>query len=382
LLKPSLRPYRRPFYALILLVGGLLLTACGTRLANNNWPGLSTDGEKVYLAYGPGVLAYDVASQSPSWAFPAESSGSLQFYAAPDVDDGRVILGDYGQPGGFFSPRVTVSIYAREDTESGLPPELWTNSEVASDKIVAPALQANGLVFVGTSDNHILALDAASGTVQWDVATNHSVWGQPAFRDGVLYVNSMDHTVRALDAASGEEIWHTPLNGSLPSQPVLDGDLLYVSSFDGHVHALDIETGEEVWAAAASDWVWGAPAVADGAVYFGDIQGNLYAVNAESGELIWEKQTNAPIQTSPVVVDDMLYVASPSADGTTSGWLTAYHAADGDQLWQQTTSGPLYTTPVVVGDSLVVALPNTEAYLIGFDLESGTEQWRYTPPAS
>jgi outer membrane protein assembly factor BamB len=327
------------------------------------------------------VLAYDVAAQSPSWTFPAEASGSLQFFAAPNVADGRVVFGDYGQPGGFFSPRVTVSIYARENSNSGIPPEAWTNSEVATDKIIAPALQAGDQVFVGTSDNHILALDAASGTVQWDIATEHSIWGQPTFRDGVIYVSSMDHSVRALDAATGEEIWRRQLEGSLPTQPVLDTDLLYVSSFDGHVHALDIESGEIQWSAPATDWVWGAPAVTDEAVYFGDIQGNLYAIDATTGAPIWEKQTNAPIQTSPVVVNDTIYIASQGPADSTTGWLTAYDL-DGNQLWQQTTSSPLFTTPVVVEDSIIVALQSADALLIGFDLESGTEQWRYMPPAS
>jgi outer membrane protein assembly factor BamB len=98
--------------------------------------------------------------------------------------------------------------------------------------------------------------------------------------------------------------------------------------------------------------------------------------------LIWEKETGTPIQTSPVVVGETLYVASPGPAGSAAGLLTAYQTADGSQVWQKTTPGPLYTTPVVVEDSIVVALQSAEALLIGFDVESGTEQWSYTPPAS
>lgn len=379
-MKLTLRPLGRPFYALILFTVALVLTGCGTRLASNNWPGLSTDGEKVYLAYGPGVIAYDVAERAQSWSFPAEP-GALQFYAAPYVEGDNIILSDYGQPGGFFSPGVTVSIYAREDTSGGVPREIWTNSDVASDKIVAPALQAGDQVFVGTSDNHIMALNAVSGEVQWDVETSHSIWGQPTYRDGILYVTSMDYAVRALDAETGEEVWTAMLGGSLPSQPVLDTDLLYVAGFDRAVHALDLESGEEQWKAEATDWVWGAPAIADGVIYFGDIQGNLYAVDAETGAAIWEKQIGAPIQTSPVAAEGRLYVASPGPEDSSTGWLTAFDT-DGNQLWQQTTPSPLYTTPVVVGDTIVVALPSAEVLLIGYNLESGAEQWRHTPPAS
>jgi outer membrane protein assembly factor BamB len=90
-------------------------------------------------------------------------------------------------------------------------------------------------------------------------------------------------------------------------------------------------------------------------------------------------------------MNDVLYLASeagaPSAEGNQeatgpTGWLTAYNAATGDQLWQETTPAPLYATPVVVDNSIVVALQSTEALLIGFDLDTGNEQWRYTPPAA
>ncbi len=178
--------------------------------------------------------------------------------------------------------------------------ELWINTADARDKIVAPPLQVDDQVFVGTADNHILALNAADGSLLWDYETDHAIWGQPAYRDGVLYVASMDWSVYALDAASGELVWRTELGGALPSSPVLGDDLLYVSSFDGNVHALDLATGKERWAASgAGDWVWGAPALADGTLYFSDIAGNLFAVDAQTGEQHLDEATEAAHPDQP-----------------------------------------------------------------------------------
>jgi outer membrane protein assembly factor BamB len=376
------RPLRRPALWLLLMAASvLILSACGGTITNTNWAGLSTDGSKVYLAFGPRVLAYDPATQTQSWLFPAET-GSVQYYSAPSAVDDQVVFGDYGRAGGFFSPRVTVSIYALENVDSGTPDEFWINSESASDKIVAPPLQVEDQVFVGTADNHVLALDATNGSELWDYETEHAIWGQPTYSDGVLYVTSMDWSVYALDADSGELRWQTPLGGALPSRPVLGDDLLYISSFDGHVHALDIASGKERWAAPATDWVWGAAALSDGVLYYSDIQGNIFAADAQTGEENWTISTGAYVQSAPVVVGDTLYIASQTtADDAATGALTAYSTADGTQLWSQATEAPLMTTPVVVGDdTIVVGSQDTAALLIGFDLATGQELWRYALP--
>ena len=77
----------------------LFLAACGTRLDNQNWPGLAVDGSTVYVAYGSGILAYDVAAQTQVWSFPDEPSASVSFFAAPSISDERIVFGDYGAIG-------------------------------------------------------------------------------------------------------------------------------------------------------------------------------------------------------------------------------------------------------------------------------------------
>lgn len=377
------RPLRRPaLWLLVLAAGVLFLSACSGQITNTNWAGLSSDGSRVYLAFGPRVLAYNPETQARSWIFPAES-GAVQYYSAPSTEEGQVVFGDYGRPGGFFSPRVTVSIYGLENVDSGVPAEQWVNSESATDRIVAPPLQVGDQVFIGTADNHILALNASDGSEIWDYETQHAIWGQPSYLDGTLYVSSMDWSVYALNADTGELIWQTPLGGALASRPVLGEDLMYVSSFDGNVHALDIDSGEVQWSAPASDWVWGAPALADGVIYYSDIQGNIHAADAETGDEIWVKDTGNRVQTTPVVAGDTLYVASQNGGDTPTGALTAYSTTDGIQKWTQPTDAPVLATPVLVGDdTIVVGLQDADTLLIGFDLATGQELWRYSLPES
>lgn len=374
------RPFRRSAIFLLILASYLLI-ACGTTTTNGNWPGLSTDGEKVYVAYGPGVIAYDVAEQTQDWFFPQEANRALQFFATPSVDNGRIIFGDFGVPGGMLSPGVVVTLYALDDSGQGLPDTLWTKNDLVTDRVVAPPLQVGNQVFVGTANNFLLALDAETGDKQWEFETGHSIWGQPAFKDGVLFVASMDKTIYALEAETGQELWRTGLGGALASSPVTNTDLVYVASFDGRLHALDMATGSEAWSAAAEDWIWDSPAFANGVVYYADVKGNVYAVDGTTGSPIWSQQIGQAIQTSPVVVGDKVYVAA-QGDLTLEdpqGTLTALDAATGQQLWQKMAPASLYTTPVVVGDSIIVALQSESALLIAFDLETGAQQWVFAP---
>jgi outer membrane protein assembly factor BamB len=62
--------------------------------------------------------------------------------------------------------------------------------------------------------------------------------------------------------------------------------------------------------------------------------------------------------------------------------LIALDATTGQEIWQKTAPAPIYTTPVVLGDSIIVAVQSESALLIAFDLETGSQEWVFSPPQS
>ncbi len=372
------RPRLRPFVIILALLT-LFLAACSSRnAATTSWPGLAAEGNTVYVAYGPGVLAYDVVAGNQLWKYPVESSTS-PFFAAPSVQNGRLIFGDYGHSGGFFSPQSIISIYGIEEADAGVPRELWSDKELASDKIVAQPLQVDDMVYIGTAGNLLYALDANSGVEKWRFETGHSIWAQSTYQDGVLYVACLDRHLYALDAESGDLIWQKELTGALSGKPVLGHGLVYVTGFDNNLHALDAATGEEQWVAKAKDWIWSAPALDNGTLYFADSLGNVYAVSAADGTEIWTKEAPGPVQTSPVIYEDMVYVATLGDAETKQGVLVAYFREDGEEAWRQITASPLNTTPIVVDGALVAVVPSENSLLIGYNLQTGGEKWTFVP---
>jgi outer membrane protein assembly factor BamB len=383
---------RRPItwpVILTFILAAFIFSACGTQIESNSWPGLTANGDVVYVAYGLGVTAIDVVQEEQIWAYPAEANPSLQFYAEPSIVDGRVVLGDYGASGGMFSPNVKVAVYALDQADGDLSTD-WVQDAIAKDRIVAAPVQAEGLVFVGTADNFLLALEADTGNLAWQFEAQHSIWSTPTYENGVLYVGSLDKHIYALDAQTGDLLWEQALAGSVSGQVAVGEDLIYVGSFDKQLHALDKATGTVRWEmpeGGTEDWVWAAPVLADEVVYFSDKKGNVFAVEAETGRTIWTAQIGGQVVASPIVNGGTVFIASAgqisngTADGPRRGALIALDAETGDELWREETPAPIYSTPAIVGDSIVIALPpGSENLLLVYNQADGDEIWQYSLP--
>jgi serine/threonine-protein kinase len=64
----------------------------------------------------------------------------------------------------------------------------------------SPAV-AGGVVYVGSTDNYVYALDASTGDLRWRYQTGHRVESSPTVAGGVVYVGSTDNYVYALLAS-------------------------------------------------------------------------------------------------------------------------------------------------------------------------------------
>ena len=392
------RPFSR-LMILVLLLATFVLTSCVGAANAENWPGLSTDGENLYVAYGPGVFGIEAESQDLLWSYRPENA-ALFFYAPPSVASGTAIIGDFGAPQGLFSPQTIVSIYGL-DVSSNTVQTLWAKDDLAKDRIVAAPLQVDDIAYIATSDNLLLALDVQTGEEKWRFAADFSIWAQPTYHEGTLFVSSLDRHLYAINADDGTEKWSEEFGGATVAQPVINPDenLVYAASFDQSVHALNMDTGNEVWSVPATDWIWSAPALEGNTLYFGDSSGNVFAVNATNGDVLWESDVhsmdvvagaiqNPPleikgaIQASPTVKDGVVYFASLGNEESEEGLLVAIDAANGKELWQTTTPAPLFTSPVIIGEVIVVAMQSEAGVLQGYELETGDLDWSYVPPES
>ncbi|HYA77790.1 MAG TPA: PQQ-binding-like beta-propeller repeat protein, partial [Verrucomicrobiae bacterium] len=86
-----------------------------------------------------------------------------------------------------------------------------------------------------------------SPTLLWKYNTGNWVYSSPAVVGGVVYVGSEDGSVYALNAANGEYIWKFTTGGSVDSCPAVVNGVVYIGSWDGSVYALDATNGAQLW---------------------------------------------------------------------------------------------------------------------------------------
>jgi outer membrane protein assembly factor BamB len=188
---------------------------------------------------------------------------------------------------------------------------LWNYATFGS-VFSSPAV-ANGTVYVGSEDDNVTALNAATGAYIWSYNTTSPVESSPAVANGIVYVGSDGDNVTALNAATGAYIWSYTTGAPVESSPAVANGMVYVGSNDTHVYALNAATGTQVWNYTTGGPVESSPAVSGGIVYVGSDDDNVTALDETTGAYIWSYNTTSPIgYSSPAVANGTVYVCSTS----------------------------------------------------------------------
>src|SRR6185437_7313189 len=111
----------------------------------------------------------------------------------------------------------------------------------------------------------ISAFDARNGNVVWSVRTGSYVYSSAAVWRGVVYVGSYDHGLYALEAATGRVRWRFAAPGPISGTPTVVAGLVYVATCaiciagqsqlgTQRSYALDARTGRVVWTVPRGDY--------------------------------------------------------------------------------------------------------------------------------
>ncbi|MFH1646175.1 MAG: PQQ-binding-like beta-propeller repeat protein [Chloroflexota bacterium] len=198
------------------------------------------------------------------------------------------------------------------------------------------------------------------GRLKWTFTTGAAIHSSPTVVDGVVYCGSQDGRLYALDAATGAKLWEFPTGSWVESSPAVVSGVVYFGSNDGHLYALDAATGARLWDFPARYAVRSSPAVADGAVYFGADDWRIYALDAATGAELWSREVKGTVISSPVVTRGV--VAAGSLDGffyaldarpgrvrlefQTKTTITASPAAADGTAYFATSTGVLYAVDI------------------------------------
>lgn len=240
------------------------------------------------------------------------------------------------------------------------------------------------------------------GDLKWKFKTEGKIFSSPVAKNGVVYIGSEDGFLYAIEEKSGKTKWKFKTNGAIHSSPDIFENIIYFGSFDGNYYAVNIQNGKEIWKFKTGGEHWmgengrfgmkpetqymddlwsfylSSPVVyqkgKQATVLFGSSDGNIYSLDAKTGSLKWKFKTNEPVHGTPVIDEDKIYIG---------GWdavLYALNIETGKEIWRFATGTKVgfkgIQSSVAVADGKVY-FGAREPYLFALDAKTGKLIWKY-----
>jgi outer membrane protein assembly factor BamB len=242
--------------------------------------------------------------------------------------------------------------------------------------------------------------------LKWKFHTSGMVVGSPSIADGVVFVGSTDGNLYAIDAQSGLQKWKFEVKSRIPSTPALARGVVYFSAYDGYLYAVEAATGALKWKFQTGgerrfagkhlhgtqpvtettpdpfDCYLSSPVVWNETVYFGSGDTNIYALNAASGALRWKFKTGDVVHASPAIADGTLFI------GSWDSYFYAIDAASGTEKWRFKT-GEDHETYNQVGIQSSAAVADgmvyfgcRDSHLYALEMRTGEKKWAFDAKGS
>ena len=206
--------------------------------------------------------------------------------------------------------------------------------------------------------------------VLWKFETKDSIEGTPAASGGVVYLGSMDENLYALDLATGKQKWAYK-GGPFKAPVSLHGDGVYVGDSDGKFHCVDAASGRKRWVFETSAEITGGANFFGDMPLFGSYDETLYCLSADGKEK-WRFKTQGPVNGSPAVADGKTFVAGCDSN------VHVIDVAKGTELSAVDLGSQSGATAAVSGDHLYVGTMGNQVQAI--DWKKGAVEWTFQPP--
>lgn len=346
----------------MLVLGALLLSACGGQQVTHNWPGLAADNERAYIATGSFIHAVDLKTGLEVWKYPPEADSKQIYFATPVLtEDGQLLIGSEG------NSHIFISL----DTATGK--ENWAQpfSEAKGPWVAAP-LVLNNTIYAPNTDGSVYVLDMNGAQTADPIEVSGKLWSPPATDGKLLYIASLDHHFHIIDPATGKGV-HQPidLGGAAPSKPAIGPQGAYIGSFANKIEFIQPD-GKHDTIAKTNNWVWGSPVLDGQTLYYADLDGYIYSYNVTEKTQNWVNvKPDGAVVASLLIVEDHIFAA------TEAGTIFALDR-DGKIIWEKQPGGQIYTTPVYANDLILVAPYQADFMLAAYDID-GKQAWTFTP---
>ncbi len=348
----------------------LTVSGEGTACAEDSWPTFQGTRWRSGCA-----MASTTGEPDVLWR---QEVGIQAWLNNPVISGNRVYVGSAGLRRG--SPDQRDGVYSVSLRDGTL---LWRHG---ADNDVNGVAFSEGTVVATGDQGEVWALDADDGSPNWVFRKEDDLFfTNPLIVDGLVFVGSSEGTLFALDLESGLLQWSAEFDSALRGGAASDGEAVYAAGEAGDVRAFGLD-GQEFWreklsfATLTSETltarVFATPTIVGDHVVISYVRDDVYPVPAlmaldrYTGSIRWEasdpnrlKEGWGNLRSSPAVVGDVLVFGDPAFAG-----LAAVGVEDGKARWSIGGGKHCidqWPSPVLAGETIV--LPQADGGVYGFD---------------
>ena len=290
------------------------------------------------------LYAINTTSGEVKWRY--ETGGAIN--STPVVSHGKILFLSYD---GFFYALNQMdgkliwkfktggeSKFLVKDYYNGsFKPDFW-------DFYLSSAVVRDDMVYFGSSDTFVYALDIKTGKKIWQYKTEASIHSSPAIYENSLIIGSWDSNVYCLDAITGYEKWIFTTGKDIKdyiwigiqASPSVENGIAYIGSRDAKFYALNIKTGDTMWMKDEFDrsWMPSTAAIGKEYIYTGSSDSfSFFSIDKKTGSVNYATKTNAYTFSSPAIDNEMAYI------GAANGRIYGINLRKGNIKWEFKTEG-------------------------------------------
>ncbi|HEY1379659.1 MAG TPA: PQQ-binding-like beta-propeller repeat protein [Gemmataceae bacterium] len=286
-----------------------------------------------------------------------------------------------------------------------------TAGDANSASVESTAAIAGGVAFVGAFDDHLYALDLATGQMKWKLKTG-AIKAPVGVAGGAVFAGNIDGLLYCVDAATGKERWRynaeaevtSGINftadgvlfgtqgetlycvsradgrlrwkfdvsgGPVMGTPAVAGGKTFAAGCDSTLHVIDAATGKELAGVPLEGQVGASVAVRGDRLVVGTMTEQVVAVDLKKPEVAWTfhaAKRKQPFFASAALTDKL------AITGSRDKRVYALDRATGNEVWSFAADGKVDSSPVVAGARVYVASNDGNLYVL--DLATGREVQR------
>ena len=149
-------------------------------------------------------------------------------------------------------------------------------------EIIGTVATMGSMVYSANYGNQLVAVDIEEKKPRWIYEDkDFGFYAAPALNDELVFIGSRDKHLHAVNRENGKRAWRVKTGSRIDGGAIVFRDAVVVGSGDGRLYALKPSDGSEIWRLDLGEGISSDLAFANGCIVVGGLDGGLFCLEGQ-----------------------------------------------------------------------------------------------------